>query len=104
MSRLIFSHPLRALGLAFALAVPAIAQQTQSDPNVPALVAHGRGETTMAPNRAELTVQVETRGTDGTRASQQNAAIVKAVLDTLRAGFKLTDRDLATSGYSLQPQ
>jgi uncharacterized protein YggE len=29
---------------------------------------------------------------------------VKAVLDTLRAGFRLTDRDLVTSGYSLQPQ
>jgi uncharacterized protein YggE len=30
--------------------------------------------------------------------------MVKAVLDTLRSGFRLTDRDLVTTGYSLQPQ
>ena len=82
----------------------ALAQQAQTDQAIPALVAHGRGETTIAPNRAELTVQVETRGADGARASQQNAVLVKAVLDTLRAGFRLTDRDLVTTGYSLQPQ
>jgi uncharacterized protein YggE len=103
-----FRSSFRRVGLlgsaAFALANSAAAQQTQADPNVPALIAHGRGETTSAPNRAELTVQVETRGADGARASQQNAAIVKAVLDTLRMGFQLTDRDLVTTGYSLQPQ
>jgi uncharacterized protein len=94
-----------ALGVAAALAVsaPVHGQQTQAE-NVPTLIAHGRGETTSVPNRAELTVQVETRGADGSRASQQNAAIVKAVLDTLRVGFRLTDRDLVTTGYSLQPQ
>lgn len=87
--------------LTTATRVPA---QQSTEATVPALISHGRGETTIAPNRAELTVQVETRGPDGTRASQQNAVLVKAVLDTLRLGFRLTDRDLVTSGYSLQPQ
>ena len=88
---------------ALTVAPPAAAQQS-TEANVPALISHGRGETTIAPDRAELTVQVETRAPDGARASQQNAALVKAVLDTLRAGFGLTDRDLVTTGYSLQPQ
>src|SRR5689334_11520442 len=103
MSRSAFHHFVVGTAVAFTVAAPARAQQAQAEANVPALVAHGRGETTSAPNRAELTVQVETRGADGARASQQNAAIVKAVLDTLRTGFRLTDRDLVTTGYSLQP-
>jgi uncharacterized protein YggE len=104
MPRIIFRSITLAAIAAVALAPSGRAQQSQAEASVPALVAQGRGETTIAPNRAELTVQVETRGVDGTRASQQNAALVKAVLDTLRAGFRLTDRDLVTTGYSLQPQ
>lgn len=88
------------------LAMPGVSAnaQSQTEPAGPALIARGNGETTSAPNRAELMVQVETRGTDATRAGQQNAVIIRAVLDTLKSGFGLTDRDLSTAGYSLQPQ
>lgn len=104
MSRSRFVRLLSALAISAGAATSTSAQVTPPDPGTPALVAHGRGEITSIPNRAELTVQVETRGSDGARASQQNATVVKAVLDTLRTAFRLTERDMVTSGYSLQPQ
>jgi uncharacterized protein YggE len=72
--------------------------------NNPQILAHGRGEVEIIPDRAEITVQVETRAGDGARASDQNALIVRAILDTLRRGFRLGDKELATIGYSLRPQ
>jgi uncharacterized protein YggE len=70
----------------------------------PQLVASGRGEVEVSPNRAELTLSVETRAKSGAAAGQENAAIVAAVLDSLRKGFRLTEKDLTTAGYMMRPE
>ena len=72
--------------------------------STPQIVTQGRSEIEVAPDRAELRLSVETRATTGSEAGRQNSQIVAAVLDTLRRGFGLTDRDLVTLGYMLQPQ
>lgn len=71
---------------------------------VPQVVTQGRAELEVVPDRGEVVVQVETRAQAGGAAAEQNAQIIRAVLDTLRRGFGLTDRDLGTLGYSLRPQ
>ena len=89
----------------FALAASAGLAQGASPANTtPQIVTHGRGEVDVVPDRGELVIRIETRAVEGGRAAETNAAIVRAVLDTLRRGFRLTDLELATVGYSLQPQ
>ncbi len=78
--------------------------QAGGSPPPPQIVTQGRSEVEVAPDRAELRLSVETRAATGAEAGRQNAQIVAAVLDTLRRGFGLTDRDLVTLGYMLQPQ
>jgi uncharacterized protein YggE len=89
--------------LVAAMAPGAVIAQS-GDAAVPQLTAHGRGEVDVIPDRCEVVWQVVTRAATAGRASEMNAAAVRAVLDTLRRGFGLTDRDLSTAGYSLQPQ
>jgi uncharacterized protein YggE len=78
--------------------------QAIAAPPAPQIVTQGRSEIEVAPDRAELRLSVETRASTGADAGRQNSQIVSAVLDTLRRGFGLTDRDLVTLGYMLQPQ
>jgi uncharacterized protein YggE len=73
-------------------------------PAQPQVTAHGHGEIDVTPDRGEIILQVETRANDGSRAGSANAALARAVLDTLRRGFALTDRDVATIGYNMMPQ
>lgn len=92
----------RRAALLAVLCAPATAAQTAFAGSQ--LTAHGRGEVDVTPDRCQVVWQVMTRAVTAGRASEANAATVRAVLDTLRRGFGLTDRDLATAGYSLQPQ
>jgi uncharacterized protein len=85
-----------------ALTLPA--QATNSAPTPPQIHVQGVGRIEVAPDRAELLLAVETRAATGAQAGRDNARIIAAVLDTLRKGFGLTDRDLSTRGYQLQPQ
>jgi uncharacterized protein YggE len=91
-----------------AFAVPAAGSAQISPPTQPApppqIITQGRGEVDVIPDRGELIVQVETRAVDGGQAGAANAAAIAAVLDTLKRGFRLVDRDLATIGYNLHPQ
>ena len=97
---------IRSLALcAFAVgATPAIAWGQAGDATVPQLTARGVGEVEITPDRCEVIWQVVTRAATAARASDANASGVRAVLDTLRRAFGLTDRDLGTAGYSLTQQ
>ncbi len=90
--------------LLLIMAAATVSQAQMMPPAGPQLVTSGRGEVEVAPDRAELTMSVETRALTGSAAGRENAAIVAGVLDTLRKGFKLTDKDLTTIGYSLRPE
>ncbi|HKS07601.1 MAG TPA: SIMPL domain-containing protein [Gemmatimonadaceae bacterium] len=95
-----------ALSTLVAVGVVAVPRTTraQAENPVPQLTARGQGDVEITPDRAEVVWQVITRAPTAARASEANATTIRAVLDTLRRGFGLTDRDLGTAGYNLSPQ
>lgn len=82
---------------------PAAAQATAATDPVPQLVASGRGEVKVTPDRALLSLTVEIRRSTAAAAAQENARIQRQVFDTLRA-LGLPTTDLSTTDYSVAPE
>ncbi|MCY7379264.1 MAG: SIMPL domain-containing protein [Gemmatimonadaceae bacterium] len=84
---------------------PAFTQTTQGVilPGVPALTTAGQGEAKVAPDRASLMVNVQSRGTTAAGAASENARITRAVLDAL-AKLGLPRDQLGTEGYTVYPE
>ncbi len=98
--------------LAFALAslvpVPALAAQQPTTPlspppSLPVVEASGYGEARVTPDRATVSVGVETRATTAAAASAENARLQRGVVDTLRA-LGIPANLIGTVGYSLYPE
>ena len=75
---------------------------TEREP-VPQVVVSGRGEVKVTPDRAMLSLTVETRSAQAAAASQENARLQRLVFDTLRA-IGVAAADLSTTDYSVQPE
>ena len=73
-----------------------------SDP-VPQLTVTGRGEVRVTPDRALLSLTVETRRPSAAAASQENARLQRQVVDTLRA-TGIAQIDMSTTDYSVTPE
>ena len=72
-------------------------------PPVPSIIASGRGEVKVTPDRATVHVVVETRGKTAASAAAENARIVRVTLDALRAQG-LTNEQLGTADYNVYPE
>lgn len=72
-------------------------------PALPALVTSGHGEAKVAPDRASLLVNVQTRGATAAAAAAENAQTSRAVLDAL-GKLGLPREQLGTQGYSVNPE
>ena len=60
----------------------------------------GVGEITIAPDLALINVGVQTKNNDAAKAQQENAKLMKAVIDAIKAkGIKA--EDIKTTGYSI---
>jgi uncharacterized protein len=92
-----------AMIAAYTAVSAAGAQEPMSSPSVrePEITASGRGEVRLAPAYAVVTINVTTRANMAVEAAAQNAQIVEATMKALR-GAGLSEKDIATSGYSLQ--
>jgi uncharacterized protein len=78
----------------------AIARQPVSE--LPHIEAVGDGEVRVAPDRATITLAVETKGAAAATVASQNARIQRQVLDTLRAlGFG--ENQISTLNYNVGP-
>ena len=108
------THNRRLLALlvgstACVVAAPGVAgaqaQSTQAVvvPAVPALVTSGQGEAKVAPDRASLLVNVQTRGATAAAGAAENAQKTRAVLDAL-GKLGLPREQLGTEGYSVTPE
>ena len=87
--------------LALSLSTRAAAQE--STPRVSEISASGRGEVRFPPDRAILTVTVETMERTATEAAASNARAVASTLASLRAaGAK--ESELSNSGYSVNQE
>ena len=70
---------------------------------VPSVLVTGEGQARATPDRAFVTVGVESRASTASAAAADNARRQRAILDTLRKmGFP--PEQLSTSNYSVQPE
>jgi uncharacterized protein YggE len=75
---------------------------TASLPSVPYIESSATGEVRLAPDRATVTIGVETHATSAAGASAANARVQRVVLDTLRAmGFATAM--MTTSDFDVSP-
>jgi uncharacterized protein len=91
-----------------ALAVSPVAAQAQlaSGGGIvagPSLVTSGQGEARIAPDRASLLVNVQTRGATAALAAADNATKTRSVLDAL-SRLGLPREQLGTEGYTVYPE
>ena len=95
---------LSTLGFVLAIAAVAAAAQATTLPAepTPQVVTGGRGEVRVTPDRATLSVAVESRRPTAVLASQDNARSLRAVFDTLKS-IGITAEQLTTSDFSVAP-
>ncbi|MBA3891010.1 MAG: SIMPL domain-containing protein [Gemmatimonadaceae bacterium] len=88
-----------------AAAAPLAAQQAPSHmvPALPQVTVSGEGQARATPDRAMITVGVQSRAATASAAAAENARKQTAVLDTLRKlGF--TSEQITTANYSVFPE
>jgi uncharacterized protein YggE len=111
MSRVSSRLPLPALLLAAGLLSPLTVRRAsaQAVPGTSTLVpvqsvaVSATGEDQITPDRARLSIGVQTQAPTAADASARNARLQKAVFDTLRA-LGLAQDQLTTSGYNVFPE
>jgi uncharacterized protein YggE len=69
----------------------------------PQIVASGEGEVRITPDRATITVGVQSRAATAAGAAADNARRQRAVIDTLRA-VGVSGDDISTTGYNVSPE
>lgn len=93
----------RALALATALAVLPFAVHAEGERRAPSVSVVGEGSVSAVPDLAMVTSGVVSRAQTAAAALEANAAAMTKVMAALKtAGIE--DRDVATSGLSVQPQ
>ncbi len=90
-------NTIKALLLGTALAMPVAASADE-----PRITVTGEGMVEARPDLANVTLGVTTEGPTATEAMSANSTELQAVLDRLKAAG-IEDRDLQTSGLSLNP-
>ena len=97
----------RALVACATLAAASVAPPLQAQAPVAEAVAQiltsGRGEVRVTPDRATLSLSVETRRLTAAEASRENARLQQAVFDSLRS-LGLSADQLSTTDYSVVPE
>ena len=71
--------------------------------SIPQIVASGRGEIKVSPDRASIQISVQTRAATAALAASQNATRLQAVLGALRS-LGLTNDQLSTINYNVYPE
>lgn len=93
-----------ALFAATLLAVrPATRLAAQTPQAFPVIAVTGVGEAEVTPDRARLSIGVQTQAPTAADASTRNARLQRAVIDTLRA-LGLGADQITTSGYNVYPE
>ena len=85
---------------ALTLAFPAFAQNA---PDGPAIVTTGQAEVKMAPDRAWVAINAESRAKDPKEAQRLNAEAMNAVMEKLK-GMNLGADAIRTTSYELHPE
>ncbi|MBY5319612.1 SIMPL domain-containing protein [Rhizobium johnstonii] len=89
------------LALPLAAAAPAFAQEAK--PREPVISVTGDGESSVAPDMAIVNLAVVKQAKTAREALDENNKAMNDVLTALKSGG-IAERDLQTSGFSIQPQ
>ncbi|MBY3329790.1 SIMPL domain-containing protein [Rhizobium laguerreae] len=89
------------LALQLAAAAPAFAQEAK--PREPVISVTGDGESSVAPDMAIVNLAVVKQAKTAREALDENNKAMNDVLAALKSGG-IAERDLQTSGFSIQPQ
>src|SRR5215217_5621082 len=89
------------VGMLFS--APLTAQQPANIQSVPQISIASRAEVKVVPDRANIQISVQTRGTTAAAAAAENARKQKAVIDALRA-LNIDAKDISTAGYNVYPE
>lgn len=89
------------LALPLAAVAPVLAQEAK--PREAVISVTGDGESPMAPDMAIVTLSVVKQAKTAREALDENNKAMKDVLESLKSGG-IAERDLQTSGFSIQPQ
>ncbi|TAX35587.1 SIMPL domain-containing protein [Rhizobium leguminosarum] len=89
------------LALPLAAAAPAFAQEAK--PREPVISVTGDGESSVAPDMAIVNLAVVKQAKTAREALDENNKAMNEVLAALKSGG-IAERDLQTSGFSIQPQ
>jgi uncharacterized protein YggE len=92
---------LAAGALAVLALVPTLARADDRTPRVPVVVVGGEAEVRATPDRAFVTIAVESRNKDPKAAQKQNATIMAAVNEKVR-GAGVAAEAIRTLAYDLQ--
>ncbi len=94
-----------ALASTFSMA-GAIRAQTNpasSQAPVPMIVTTGQGEVKVTPDRATVSVGIQTRATSAATAGADNARLLKAIIDTIHA-LGIPSEQISTQNYNVNPE
>lgn len=96
-----------AVLLGIAIAYPLQAQDTSTagrmNARVPTITSAGHGEARITPDRATLSIGVQTKAATAAQASAENAQKQRAVVDALKS-LGITDQQISTVEYSVYPE
>ncbi|HKT08938.1 MAG TPA: SIMPL domain-containing protein [Gemmatimonadaceae bacterium] len=96
-----------ALMLGIAIACPVRAQDTSGAGRMngrgPTITATGHGEARITPDRATLSIGVQTKAATAAQASADNAQKQRAVIDALKS-LGIADQQISTVEYSVYPE
>jgi uncharacterized protein len=95
-----------AVGLAFPLTVPLVTAQTATAVPIqppPSISTSAVGETTVVPDRATISVAVESQGQTAAAAGAENAKLQTRVIDAVKAAG-VAAAQIRTSGYNVFPE
>lgn len=81
----------------------AVAAQESPRQGPPQVVTTGQGEVRVVPDRATISIGVQTRALTAVDASAVNARKQKAVIDAIR-GKGIAAEQISTTGYNVQPE
>lgn len=88
----------------FVLALLMIPLELQAAAEVRTISVRGEGEARVAPDKAMVQLLVQTKAKDAKSAQAKNAKEMARVQKSLREEFKIDEKDIQTSGFSVNPE
>ena len=95
--------PLLVFGTASVLRAQAPSTNPVVPTPIPTIAVSGQGEATVVPDRARLSIGVQTQAATAADASARNATLQRAVIDAIRAQGVAAEQ-ISTSGYNVFPE